>query len=131
MSVETNYQAAELIILRNAFYRTRLHFVFFLWVLSVLGMIVLCSIVFSFIRHPIQPVYFPVDHAGKLIKEVPITQQNLSDLSVTAWVKNAVEVAYSYDFVNYRAQLQNAQQYFFENGWQQYMRGLTQSGNLV
>lgn len=123
--------ALFLVALRNIFYKTRMHYVLFLWLLSVLGILVLTSIAIYLIKHPTQPIYFPADQAGKLIKEVPVTKANMSDAAVAAWIVKAVEAAYSYDFVNYRSELQNAQQYFFDNGWQEYMKGLTQSGNLI
>ena len=55
----------------------------------------------------------------------------MSNDVVAAWVVEAVEAAYSYNYVNYRAQLQDAQKYFTEYGWRNYMRGLTASNNLL
>ena len=36
----------------------------------------------------------------------------------------------SYNFINYRTDLQNAQKYFTDYGWRNYMKGLTASRNL-
>ena len=42
-----------------------------------------------------------------------------------------MQTAYSYDFVNYRAELQNAQKYFASYGWQNYMKALSASNNFL
>ncbi len=47
------------------------------------------------------------------------------------WAINAVEKANSYDYVNYREQLQGAQKYFTPYGWTKFMDGLKASNNLV
>jgi intracellular multiplication protein IcmL len=41
-----------------------------------------------------------------------------------------VQAAYSFDYLNYRSQMQNAQKYFTSYGWTTYVRALRLSGNL-
>jgi len=120
-----------LVLSRNNFYKARMYFVFLLLLLSLVGVCILAGITVFLIKHPTQPVYFPADKAGRLIKEVPLSQANMSDEAVGDWVTKAVVAAYSYDFVNYRSQLQSAQQYFFDSGWRELMAGLNSSGNLI
>ena len=47
------------------------------------------------------------------------------------WAINAVEKANSYDYVNYREQLQSAQKYFTPYGWIKFMGAFKSSNNLV
>jgi hypothetical protein len=82
-------------------------------------------------HHPRNPVYFPADAAGRLIQEVPLDQPVLSTQGVSDWALHAVESTLSFDFVNYHSQLQNAQVYFADSGWDAYMKGLAQSNNLL
>src|SRR5207249_4213020 len=55
---------------------------------------------------------------------------NMSTENVTAWTVNAVQCAYSYDYINYREQLQAAEKYFTNYGWSKYMDALANSNNL-
>jgi hypothetical protein len=83
------------------------------------------------VKHPPRPLYFATDDAGRFIMDIPLTQPNMTTADVSAWVVNAVQAAYSYDFMNYHAQLQDAQKFFTDYGWRQYMKGLEASNNLL
>ncbi|MDX1900928.1 MAG: DotI/IcmL/TraM family protein [Gammaproteobacteria bacterium] len=129
--ITTQDDALLNVFLRNMNYQARMYFVFFLWLFTLVGICILSGIVTYLVKHPTQPIYFPADQAGRLIKEISVHDANLSDDAVASWAIQAVQSAYSYDFVNYHAQLQKAQRYFFESGWREYMRGLEQSNNLL
>jgi intracellular multiplication protein IcmL len=68
---------------------------------------------------------------GRLIQIVPVNIANMSREDVTKWTVNAVESAFSYDYINYHAQLQNVQKYFTSYGWKKYMTALSDSNNLL
>ena len=55
----------------------------------------------------------------------------MSTDDAAAWAIEAVQAAYSYDFINYRGQLQASQKYFTNYGWTKYMNSLVASNNLV
>jgi len=125
-----NTDAMVLIFSRNAFYK-RLHFL----ALAALVLIWIANIALLFMlnfiwKNPPKPLYFAADNAGRLIQNVPLNTPNMSIEEVKAWVKQAVEASTSYDFINYRAQLQGAQNYFTSFGWSNYMKALSESGNL-
>ncbi len=126
-----NHDALVAIYLRNSFYRKKCFIALGLWLLSLIAIIFLVSIALYLIRNPTEPVYFPADRAGRLIAEIPLNRANMSTEAVTAWTANALQRAWSYDFVNYRAQLQSAQQYFTEAGWREYIKALESSNNLL
>jgi intracellular multiplication protein IcmL len=126
-----NNDALVLIHLRNSFYRQRyrqLVGIFALCLFVIAGLVV--TIVYLE-RHPAEPLFFAADSVGKLIPDVPLGVRNLSSQEVSSWAIKAVEAAYSYDYVNYRSQLQSAQQYFNAAAWRGYMSGLSDSNNLV
>jgi intracellular multiplication protein IcmL len=115
---------------RNVFYR-RLHFLAL--AALALNIIVIGALVWTLVyllKNPVKPLYFATDDVSRLVKIVPVTEPNMSLEEVTNWVSEAVEAAYSYDFTNYREQLQNAQKYFTTYGWSEYMKALSLSGNL-
>jgi hypothetical protein len=132
MTEDRNTQdALVLIYTRNEFYRKK-----YLWVLSVcaLGLILIVALVGMLLyitRHPLEPLYFTTDKAGRLIQEVPVTSPNMSTDDVARWAVQAVIAANTYDFVNFHAQLQSAQKYFTDYGWRNYMKGLQASNNLL
>lgn len=128
---EANEDAIVLIYTRNEFYKNKFH-----WVLGVcgLGLLVIAALsgmLYYLIKHPLQPLYFVTDNAGRLLQDVPITQPNMPTEEVAQWAVDAVVAANTYDYVNYHAQLQSAQKYFTDYGWRSYMKGLQDSNNLV
>lgn len=124
-------QTLALVFARNSFYK-RMHYL----ALGALGIaivliIFLVSVLAFLLRNPTRPIYFATDNVSRLIKVVPVNTPNMSRDDVIAWTIQAVESAYTYDFINFRAQLQSAQQFFTSYGWRSYMRQLVASNNLV
>lgn len=74
---------------------------------------------------------FNIAGAQETSDEAPLSQPTMSLDEVTAWTIEAVEATYTYDYKNFRAQLKNAEKYFTQHGWQQYMQGLIASNNLL
>ncbi|EKD70568.1 MAG: hypothetical protein ACD_46C00488G0005 [uncultured bacterium] len=116
---------------RNAFYRRQYLLVLSVFMLSVVVNGILIWMLYYVYRNPTQPIYFAADNIGKLIDVIPVNQPNMSTEEVTRWVTDAVQDIYSYDYVNYRSQLQSDQKYFTAYGWEKYMSALQASNNLV
>src|SRR5690348_12771410 len=108
---ETNTvdDALVLIQTRNAFYKQKYYWGLAILLLCVAVIVVLSSILGYLAKNPVKPFYFLTDSVGRLIQEIPVTTPNMSDDAVSGWVVEAVEAANSYNFMNYRAQLQNAE----------------------
>lgn len=123
--------AMVMIFTRNAFYRRKYRLVVGVAALGLLVIAVLFGMLLFLIKNPRHPLYFVADPAGKFIQEIPVQRPNMSLDDVLAWSQEAVEAAFSYDFMNYRSQLQNAQKYFTDYGWRSYMKGLQDSNNLL
>lgn len=127
----TKQDALVTVFTRNAFYK-RLHYLVLLaFSLSIVVIAILIGIIVFLIKNPTQPLYFATDEIGRLIQDVPLNQPNMSPEQLVAWVTEAVQSANSYDYINYRSQLQNTQKYFTDYGWQSFLQGLTASQNLV
>ena len=122
--------ALTMVHLRNAFYRRKFRFILGVFVSSLIANVVLIGMVVFLVKNPTEPLYFPADSIGRLINVVPVQDANMSLQDVTSWAVEAVEAAYSYDFVNYRVQLQSAQKYFTNYGWRNYMKALGTSNNF-
>lgn len=116
---------------RNQFYKNKYHIALGIYFLSLLVIVILAFTLFYLSRSLSHPIYFVTDDVGRLIVDVPVTQPNMPTAKVSDWVVEAIEAAYSYDFINYRDQLQSAQKYFTEYGWRTYMEELNFSNNLI
>lgn len=123
--------ALVMIFLRQSFYLQQLRMILGAVLLNLTLILVLLGMFIYFLKHPVHPIYFATDKIGRLMVEPPLNSPNMSFSEVTAWTVNAVQAAYSYDFMNYRSQLQGAQKYFTDFGWRQYMKGLQASNNLL
>lgn len=124
--------AIQAVITRNMFYR-RLHYyalMVLLVAVIVIGIMMGTLIYISGTGYN-HPLYFATDHVGRVLKITHVSQPNMSEDEVVAWAVQAVESAYTYDYVNFRSQLQSAQKYFTEYGWGNYMDALKASNNLV
>jgi len=120
-----------LVFERNAFYRRM-----YLLGLGIFGLTLLVNLCLLFIlyfiyTHPVEPLYFATDDEGRLIPIQPVSKPNMSTDDVIAWTIEAIQAAYSYDYVNYRTQLQEAQKYFTNYGWRKYMDALKANNNLL
>jgi len=134
MTIERTPQtknALTMIFLRQIFYIQQLRLVLMAVLLNFALILVLIGMLIYFIKHPVRPIYFSTDRVGRILVEPPLNAPNMSLEEVSAWTVNAVQSAYSYDFMNYRSQLQSAQRYFTDYGWRQYMKGLQASNNLL
>jgi intracellular multiplication protein IcmL len=134
MSIDNSAQNDDpivMIYLRNEFYKKKFFSVLIVFILNLIGVAVLSWMLAYLIENPPHPLYFAADTAGRLIKEIPLSEPSMTVEEVTAWAVEAVQAAYSYDYINYRAELQRAQRYFTDYGWRKYMEGLTKSNNLV
>ena len=125
------YDVLTLVLQRNAYYR-KLYLI--AMAASVLGACVIVGLAFLLlliVREPKAPLYFPVDIAGHLIDEMPLNQPNMTIEKVKAWAVNAVEASSTFNFVNYRSQMQDLSRYFTGQGWATFQKALAVEGTML
>jgi intracellular multiplication protein IcmL len=127
----SNNDAFVMIVFRQMFYLQQLRLVLGAFLLQLLLITSLIGMLVYFVKHPTHPIYFATDKIGRLMVEPALSQPNMPSDAISDWAVRAVEAAYSYNFVNYRQELQNAEGYFTDYGWKQYMKGLDASNNLL
>jgi intracellular multiplication protein IcmL len=102
-------------------------------VLSII-LIVIVAIETLFIMHlvnePVQVQYFATDPQGRITKLQPLSQPVISQEAILSWANQAIVKAYTYNFVNYRSQLQELSDSFTPEGWEQFQNALTKTRNL-
>lgn len=123
--------ALVLVFSRNSFYKGLHYLALSAFALSLFAIGLLVWALVFLIENPTHPLYFATDDVGRLVQVVPVNVPNMSTEDVTQWTIDAAEAAFSYDYINYRSQLQSAQKYFTNYGWTKYMDAIKSSNNLV
>lgn len=119
------------IVARNQFYRDGVHRLIIGIILSfVFNVFAILAIVYIY-THPPAPVYFPTSANGRITPLYPLDQPNSSDSTVLQWANLAAIAAFSYNFVNYRSELEAASEFFTATGWTSFLKSLKDSNNLL
>ena len=115
---------------RNEFYRDNYRRVLLLFILSIAINAILAATAFYILTHPPAPRYFATSINGRITPLVELNKANQSEASVLQWVNEAAIASYTYNFVDYRSQLQAASLFFTTNGWRNFLNSLQASRTL-
>lgn len=118
------------VTLRNSFYRDGQRRLVSGLLITLLVNVVMASLLVYVITHPPEPTYFATSINGRITPLYPLDQPNQSDSAVLQWANQAAIAAFTYNFVNYRDELQSSSGFFTADGWQQFLTALQQSNNL-
>lgn len=118
------------ITLQNKFYSDRQKKMMTALLLAVLAFFFVSLFMFYMISHPPKPQYFATSINGRITPLTALNEPNQSDYAIYQWANQAAIASFSYNFVNYREELTAASIYYTDDGWQQFMEQLQQSGNL-
>lgn len=96
---------------------------------KILGLVVIALIatalniwsVMYFSAQKTPPRYIPVDVENRLIDLVPLNKANVSNGSASQLVLKAIKSVNTYDYINWKDQLQSAAVYFTPRGWSDYL----------
>lgn len=122
--------AVETVSLRNKFYKDSSNKVMLSLILSMIINICLVSLIYYIFTNPPKPRYFATSINGRITPLFPLNEPNQSDAAVLQWATTAAIASFSYNFVNYRSELQAASGFFTPDGWTQFMNALKESNNL-
>ncbi|MCW8398715.1 type IVB secretion system apparatus protein IcmL/DotI [Legionella sp. PATHC038] len=118
------------VALRNKFYKDSQRKVMLALLIALIINIVLAALVVYMITHPPAPKYFATSINGRITPLFPLNEPNQSDSAVLQWANQAAIAAFTYNFVNYRDELQASSGFFTPEGWDQFLSALQQSNNL-
>lgn len=122
--------AITAVALRNKFYKDGQRKLVTALIISILVNIVLAIMLVYLITHPPAPKYFATSVNGRITPLFPLNEPNQSDSAVLQWANQAAIAAFTYNFVNYRDELQASSGFFTADGWTQFLTALQQSNNL-
>lgn len=123
--------ALELVRIRNEFYRDNYRRVLAILLFALMIIFLLVGALIYVVTHPPAPKYFATNTSGRIVPLVPLDQPNLSTAALLQWANTAAVAAFTYNFVNYRSELQAASEFFTPEGWQAYLESLQASDNLT
>lgn len=122
--------ALTTVAIRNAFYKDGQRKLLIALLLSVFLNFVLATLLYYLLTHPPAPRYFATSISGRITPLFPLEEPNQSDSAVLQWANQAAIAAFSYNFVNYREELQASSGFFTAEGWTQFLNALQESNNL-
>lgn len=122
--------ALTVVTLRNKFYKDSQRKVVLALLVALLVNLVLGSMLVYILTHPPEPKYFATSINGRITPLFPLNEPNQSDSAVLQWANQAAIAAFTYNFVNYRDELQASSGFFTAEGWDQFLNALQQSNNL-
>ncbi|MGL6028903.1 MAG: type IVB secretion system apparatus protein IcmL/DotI [Legionella sp.] len=122
--------ALAVVTLRNQFYKDSQRKVILALLIAILVNLVLGFMIMYMITHPPAPKYFATSINGRITPLFPLNEPNQSDSAVLQWANQAAIAAFTYNFVNYRDELQSSSGFFTAAGWDQFLNALQQSNNL-
>lgn len=123
--------AAVLVRLRNEFYRDNYHRILVVLLIAFLTILFLIGALTYVVTHPPQAKYFATNRSGRIVPLVALDKPNLSKTAILQWANTAAVAAFTYNFVNYRQELQAASEFFTPTGWTAFIQSLNQSRNLA
>ncbi len=122
--------ALTTVVTRNRFYRDGQHKLVVVLLLSLASNVFLAGLIVYLMLHPPAPKYFATTINGRIMPLVAMDEPNQSDSAVLQWANQAATAAFTYNFVNYRTELQASSGFFTADGWTQFLTALKDSNNL-
>ena len=122
--------AAQLVSMRNEFYRDNCRRITFALILMIFVNICLVGLIYFQLTHKPSPQYFAVGPDGKIIKLEPLSEPVYNPDFIREWATRVAVAVHTYDFVGYRKSFQEAQNKFTANGWINFEDALKESREL-
>lgn len=120
----------EIVNLRSDFQRDGHHRILLLLLVSIILNALLVSAFVYIISHPPAPQYFATTVNGRITPLIPLDQPNMPPSTLLQWANASAIAAYSYNFQNYRKELQSASEFFTPDGWTEFTNALKASNML-
>lgn len=127
---DQNHNALEIIKHRSDFYVDKYRKTTIALLISVVLNVLLFFACYGLYDSRPSPEYFATTASGAIIKLQPLSQPIVSPSALLEWATRAAVAAYTYNFVDYRKQLEDASHYFTPDGWRNFETELTKSRNL-
>lgn len=116
--------------MRYEFYRDGYRKILAIVILSVLLNILLAYGVYYMITNPPTPRYFATSPDGQILPVRPLDEPVYVTADILAWATNVAITTYTYDYINFRSDLQTVAASFTSDGWDMFLTALQNSRML-
>ena len=123
-------KALKVVHLRNRFLYVTYRYVLMLFVFSIFMAIFSFTMMVYFIRQPIPPQYVPVSSDGRLLELPTIDKEFKTESEVTDFFLRGLKKTHTFDFYNYRDQINEASSFFTINEWNNFFTKLAEAKTL-
>jgi intracellular multiplication protein IcmL len=118
--------AVEHVQLRLEFYRDSYRKLVVVSAGALIVALLQTGIIYFLASRPVRTDYFATE-GGRIIPLQPLNAPVLTQRQVLSFAQEASVEAYTFDFVNYRKQLQGVAGYFTQEGYSEYIEALSRS----
>lgn len=125
-----NEETLQKVRLQSNFYRDGYRRILAALLIMVLINVVLGVSLLYVVRNKPTPEYFATTSDGNIIKIYSLSAPVVSTSELLQWATVAATTANTYNFVNYRQELEKASAYFTSNGWKEFQDAL-RSSNVI
>lgn len=110
----------------NIFLKNHAHHVIFGLIIAIALMIIMVWILLYQISSRPLPAFVAVQPNNELMQINSYDEPNLLPNTLITWASKAATAAYTFDFVEYNAQMEAVRPYFTPAGWQDYVGSVNQ-----
>lgn len=87
--------------------------------------------VFSYTTETNEPRYLPTSEKGEVVKNYPLNEKGeVEDGDVGSNAIETIKILNTYDYINWRKQIVNAEKYFRDYSWSEYQKSFSDSKTL-
>ena len=122
--------AYKTMVLRNEFYRDGFRKLILILAVMTIALLTAVGALYYEMTNPPESRYFATSPNGTIVPVHPLSQPVFSTAEILEWSTQVVLRSFSYDFVNYRAQLQGVAKNYTGFGWRRFRAALDSSREL-
>lgn len=108
----------------NKFFREHYHQIILGIMLLLIAILAINSLLLYQLANRPLPVFSAATPDGKTMALTPYDLPNIQPDVITNFAAKAATIAYSFDFANYREQINSARPFFTEDGWNDFLRAV-------
>jgi intracellular multiplication protein IcmL len=123
-------KAVAMILFGERYSNDRLHFISRIMTMMTIALVISIIGNLAMLPNPPRYRYVPISNSGLVLPQVPLSQPNHEDQFIIDWTIDAVTRLHSFDFMNYRLQLQDAQKNMTATGWDSFQASMKESSNF-
>lgn len=109
----------------NNFYSSKYNSIIYALILEIIIVLILVGVILYQLSHRPLPQFFAISSKGQQMELTSSLEPNLQSGTLIRWASKAAVAAYTFDFGNYKEQLEYARHYFTDAGWASFQSSIS------